>query len=335
MITRAFTRAGRAGAVLCVALLGAASPRPAAAQTASDVESARAYFVEGTKLAGEGRWKEARESYARSLQLKPASITRYSLGVAQKETGHFAEALGSFRAFLADPPTSGTAAYQAPARTAIAALEDKVGRVVILVEPQPVEGLTLSIDGQPAPPVAERPRLVDPGGHEVVAHAPGFTRASGWFNVASGGSAAVTLTLVRLPSAGLAVAAAPGAPGSPVDPHRRADRVGPLAPHDPDAPAAPDRTGPVVLMSVGGGVFAIGLAVGLAGVTQASHAPTSNGDDASAARTKGIAGDVLGGLGIATAAVGLGWLIAQRRGAPAQVGAATVSVSRSGLGLSF
>ncbi len=331
MTARAPLRAvGPASALVCVALLVGAAPRTAAAQASPDVEAARAYFLEASKLGAEGRWKEARELYARSLQLKAAPITRYSLGVAQKETGRLADALASFRAFLAEPSTPATAPYMAPARAAIAALEAKVGRFVVVVEPQPVEGLALAIDGQPAPPATERPREIEPGAHEVVGHAPGFLRASAWFNVAAGANASVTLTFARAPAAVVPLALT----GPAADTHRRPDARAPLAPTDVAHPS-PDRTGPAVLMGVGGGVFLVGLTVGLLGVSQASHATTQDGDDASAARAKGIAGDVLGGVGIATAVVGLGWLLAQGRATAPRIGAATLAIGARGPGLSF
>jgi hypothetical protein len=59
----------------------------------------------------------------------------------------------------------------------------------------------------------------------------------------------------------------------------------------------------------GAGVFVVGLAVGLAGLSEAGDAPASEGDEADAARTKGLAGDIVAGVGIAAAAAGLIWLI--------------------------
>jgi hypothetical protein len=323
MTRRTLARAARGSALPCALLLAVAStasPRSASAESAADVEAARAFFIEGTRLGGEGRWKEARELYARSLQLKAAPITRYSLGVAQRETGRLADALGTFRAFLAEPSTAATAPYVGPARAAVTALEASVGLVTVRIQPHPIDGLTLAIDGQPVPPSVEAPREIDPGAHEIVAQAPGFLRATGRFSVAAGRGASVALTLVR-------VAIAPGV--HPMPP--LAGSLGPMAGAPPPPPASPARTLPIVLMSLGGALLGAGVTVGLVGVAQASHAPTSDGPDASAARVKGIAGDVLGGLGIATAAAGLVTLLVQGRSTQAQVGAVQVS----GLGLRF
>jgi hypothetical protein len=60
-------------------------------------------------------------------------------------------------------------------------------------------------------------------------------------------------------------------------------------------------------------VLVAGVAVGLVGVKRASDAPTPNGPDASAARVMGIAGDVLAGVGIVGAGVGVVLLVMQAR----------------------
>jgi hypothetical protein len=165
-------------------------------------------------------------------------------------------------------------------------------------------------------------REIDPGAHEIVAHAPGFLHTTAHFSVAAGAGASVALTLTR-------VAVVAGAP-----PIR-----GPLPMGDStvalDPPAGPRSRGgplPFVLMGLGGAVFGAGLTVGLVGVNEASHAPTRDGADASSARGKGIAGDVMGTLGIATAGVGLVLLLVQGRSS-APRGNASASVS--GLKLRF
>lgn len=309
---------------LLVTLLQIMSPHPALAQTTTDVETARALFVEGAKLGNEGRWKEARDLYARSLQLKAAPITRYSLGVAQRETGRFADALSSFRAFLAEPEAPATARYTQPARAAIAALEERIGRVAITVEPRPIEGLTLTIDGLPVPPTSDRPREVDPGAHDIAARAPGFRQGSAHFVVTEGGGAAVTLTLAP-------ATAAVGSKSQVV----ALDITAPIAPPPPPPPHASNRTLPFVLLGVGTGLFIGGATLGLVGVSQASDAPTKDGSAASSAKAKGIAGDLLGGAGIATAGIGLILLLTGGQTSAASAAQSTVSVSGSGLAVRF
>jgi hypothetical protein len=291
--------------LLAAGLISTGAPRVVRAESADDVETARAYFVEASKLGNQGRWREAREMYARSLQLKPAPLTRYSLGVAQRETGRLAEALQSFRAFLSEPATPATTPYIAPATSAIAAIEAGVGRVTIAVEPLRVDGLTLTIDGNPAPAVSEGPREMDPGLHEVVARAPGFRAAKASFMAVAGSAARVALALVPLPGTAPVVAVR----GDSQAPAPVAEASGP-------EPERPSTVLPIVLMGAGAGLCVGGVSLGLVGVRQASEAPTRDGPDASAARAKGIAGDVIAGAGIVAAGVGLLVLLTSGRSRP-------------------
>jgi hypothetical protein len=316
-------RAAWAGGLALSLLLAMAEARRASAESAVDVETARAFFVEAAKLGSEGRWKEARELYARSLLMKPAAITRYSLGVAQKETGRLADALGSFRAFLADPPAPATARYAEPARAAIAELEGRVGRVTIAISPHPVEGLTLAIDGQPASPALDHAREIDPGAHEVVARAPGFHATTTRFSVVAGGVATVAIALPRLTKMGASQAISDTPAGLP-----------PLSDSTPlDSPPLRSKTPPILLMGSGGALLLAGMTLGLIGVKQASLAPTRDGPEASAARAMGIAGDVIGGAGVATVGVGLVLLLTRGAASPPRAGGMRPSVSASGPGI--
>jgi hypothetical protein len=315
-------RVAPVGAAILLAALAAAAPRAARAQSPSDVETARALFVEGAKLANDGRWREARELYARSLQLKAAPITRYSLGVAQRETGHLAEALGSFRAFLAEPEAPATARYTAPAQAAVTALEARVGRVSIAIEPRAIDDLSLTIDGQPVPPSSDAPREIDAGAHDVLARAPGYRPGTAHFVVAEGAGAAVTITL-----------AATGAALASKTVVRPLDTSAPL---DPSAALAPaSHTLPLVLLGVGGALFIGGTTLGLVGVSQASSAPTRDGSAAHGAQTKAIAGDLVAGAG--TAAVGLILLLTSKgsSSSPGRSSLSTVSASGAGITLHF
>jgi hypothetical protein len=307
----------------------AAMPSVASAQSPADVEGARAFFVEATRLAKASRWREAREFYLRSLALKPSALTHYSLGVAQRETGRFADALHSFRAFLAEPSEPATAGFEEPARAAIAELEGRVGRLALTVEPRGLTGLGITIDGEPVPPTVEAAREIDAGPHEIVARASGFRDLIGHFTV--GPRATVTMTLA-LSSNGtfapsrLVIAGAVPPPDPVVAPRAGAlTIVGPAPP-----PLQPVSPVPIALLASGAALFTAGLVVGLVGVKEAGDAPTQNGSDASAARTKATVGDVIASVGGVTAGIGLVLLLTQRRWseAPKSAHAPLLSASR-------
>ena len=324
MIRRPRSRHAPLGAAVLLALVVSATPRESLAESASDVDTARALFVEGAKLGNEGRWREARDLYARSLQLKSAPITRYSLGVAERETGRLAEALGSFRAFLTEPETPGTARFTAPARAAVTALEARVARVSITIEPRAIDGLALTIDGQPVPPASSAPREIDAGAHDVVARAPGYRPATARFIVGEGAGTAVTVTL--------ATTTAPLGSKAVVRPLDTAALDDP-----PLARQAPSRALPFALLGIGTGLFVGGTTLGLIGVRQANDAPTRDGAIARAAQGKAIAGDILGGAGLATAGIGVILLLTRGSStvAPNRASGATVSATSAGLSVQF
>ncbi|MEO7329742.1 MAG: hypothetical protein ABI193_14275 [Minicystis sp.] len=275
-------------------------PQAALAQKDPD-ETARALFIEGAKLGNQGRWGEARANYAASLALRPAPLTRYSLGVAQRETGHFADALASFRAFLAEATTPATTPYVQPAQAAVTDLLTQVGRLSLVSSPASIEGLRLTIDEQPV----ERTREweIDPGPHQIVARAPGYGEQTTRFHVKAG--ALTTLSLTLIPSASPALAP---------------KEARPLL--------------PFVLFGAGASFLVAGTVVGLVAVKQARDAPTRGGPEARSAHNQAIAGDVLAGAGLVSVGVGVVLLLTQGRGL-AQTGTMRVSMDERGAGPVF
>lgn len=170
----------------------------AVAQPEDDVALARKLFVEGAKLAEEGRWEAARERFAASLQRKRAALTLYNLGIAQQETGHLVDALDSFRAFLAQPVEPATEAYVPPVREVVTKLERRVGRVHVDVRPAKIPGLVVRIDGRDAG-ADPGPILVDPGAHEIAAVAPGYGEVRQKAMIPEGGTATIAVHFAFAP----------------------------------------------------------------------------------------------------------------------------------------
>lgn len=311
-----------------LAALSAAPSARADEPNPADVAVAREHFKAGAKLAEEGKWAEAVVRYEKSLEIKRAPITLYSLGIANKELGRYVIAIESLRAFLAEPLVDATKPYEKPAREAIAELELKLGYVVVRVSGAP--DARVSIDGVelPAASVGER-RPVDPGKHAVVARAPGYAEASRELDVASGQQLEVELALAPIEQ--------PKDPApSPTPP---AVVAPPKSATAPPLVAAPQQAGPAraiqwALVGGGGGLFAIGLGVGVAGIVEASGAPSSDGEDASRALDLALAGDVVGGVGLAALGAGAIWLIVDAvRGEPEP--RAPVRVTARGFELTF
>jgi|HubBroStandDraft_6_1064221.scaffolds.fasta_scaffold58247_3 hypothetical protein len=186
-------------ALAALAMVSAGTPR-AGAQPADDVARARDLFREGSALAEAGKWDAARSRFERSLAYHRAALTLYNLGIAQQETGHLVDAIGSFRTFLAQPVEPSTQQYVEPVRGALIQLEGRVAQVEVAVQPADLPGLVLRIDDHEVRP-APGPRRMDPGRHEIVASAPGYCEVHQTTEVAEGGHASVALTLAPPPPA--------------------------------------------------------------------------------------------------------------------------------------
>jgi hypothetical protein len=256
-----------AGAVLAAAIVACAAP--ARAEDAADVAAARDLFREGSSFAQGDDWEAARIAFAASLKRKRAAITLYGLAVAERSTRHLVDAREHFRAFLAEASTSATQPYEQPARNAIKELEQRLGRVVVRLDPE-VVGARITVDGaEAADALSGGARLVDPGNHEITVAAAGYAPVTRSAAVQEGGAATLRFHLER-----------EAAPGS----HRAL---------------------PITLLVGGGALLATGVALGIVGVVRGSTAPTRDGPDAREAKTMGLAGDVLGASGIGAAAAGV------------------------------
>lgn len=270
------------------------------ADTAADIDAARELFREGAKLAKEGNWGEAVVRYQRSLILHQSPTTLYSLGIAYEKLGKLADALESYRRFVAIADPTRHATYLEAARGAVEELEKRVAFVRIESEPDNPTDREVWIDGRKVPLEAEgRPRLLDPGEHLITMKAPGYRDTSTRLELTEGSKANLTMLLQP-------------------DELRRATFP----------------VGPVVTMSLGAAALASGLAVGLIGVMEADDAPTRDGPEAADARVKLVTGDVLASAGAATAAVGIVWLALHLSG---EVPSAQSSwlVSPGGVGVRF
>jgi len=273
---------------------------PARAQTAADVSVARELFKEGAKFAQDGQWNEARQRYEKSLALRRAPLTLYSLGIAYRNLRRFVESLESYRAFLVEmrKDDEKDKPYEQPARDAIAELEKQVAELDIKVRvDDDADDLKtiLTIDGIIVPEAAYGyPRLVDPGQHAIMVRAEGHHDATQIVTMGEGQKQTVLLRLLPLAKTG------PTFRGGP-DKH--------------DVPVVP-----TVLLASGTAAFAVGLTVGLVGVQRAMDAPTRDGEDATSAIRLSVAGDIVAGVGIVAAGTGLTLLLMDKYRKPKRAG---------------
>jgi hypothetical protein len=290
--------------LLMAALLASADAR---AQSPADVALARELFREGAKFTEEKRWNDARLRFERALALKRSPLILYNLGVTYQNLGRLVDALEFFRAFLAEmqPNKAEQKAQEQPARDAVATLEKRVAKLDITIQQTDIEKMLLTVDGIIVPEAAwGYPRLVDPGEHKVVVQADGYREATQMARVTEGQQLVVTLELELL-----------------AQPKKVPDKPGMIGPDKHAVPVVP-----TVLVASGSVAFAVGLTVGLVGVQKASDSPTRDGEDATSARRFALAGDIVGGIGIAAAGAGLTLLLIDKFGQPAKRSSKAASV---------
>ena len=253
------------------------------AEGPSDTELSRELFVQGSDLVGKNDWEGARDRYRRSLALRPAAITLYSLALAEEHLGLLVEARSHYSAFVAEPEEPFTKAYRGHAYAALASLETRIAHVHVFVLPGGLEGQEIRIDGAAIGAFGDRD--VNPGAHTIEVTAAHHAPTSSVFQVKEGEVAGVVLHLQPLP------VDPPGPPPS-------------IAAAKTLATTAPSHIVPAILIGAGSVLFATGVTVGILGIVAASDAATNDGEEASAARVKLVVGDVIGGLGLATAGIG-------------------------------
>lgn len=285
--------------LLCATLVAPA----ARAQSAADKAAAEALFDDAKRLVAAGKYADACPKFVESQKLDPGIGTLLYLGDCYEKNGQLASAWAAFREAASTAKAAGQAAREKTANTRADALDARLPRLSVQVPPAAaIEGLAVERDGAPvAKPLWGTAFPVDPGEHVVRASAPGKAPWSVKVNATPG--VPITVTIPAL------AAAAPAGPAT-----------APVAP----PPSGSSWSGQKTFALVSAGVGVAGLVVG--GVfgaqtmskwsdAKSNHCTGPSGSrvcddtgvtEASDARTAGTIstiGFVVGGVGIAGAAI--------------------------------
>src|SRR5512143_835447 len=128
-------------------------------------------FEEGRALAKDGKYVEACDKFAKSLELDPAPGTKLNYGDCHEHLGHLAQA---YRLFVdvaqADKTANPDRAKFAQERAD--ALEGKLGTVVVKLAAPDAAGTSVTIAGRIVPVAGEIREMVDPGDVTIEVNAP-------------------------------------------------------------------------------------------------------------------------------------------------------------------
>ena len=188
-----------------------AGSSPVHAQSIQNAAIAEALFREGQELMTAGKVADACAKFSASLQLDPALGTLLNLAACHEKQGRFASAWAEFSDVAARAAQQGQKDRESYARGRVKALEPKLVRGSIVV-PQPVDGIVVTVDGNPVPAAAWGiPLPFDAGAHLVEATASGFETWRAEVTIPARGKGPKIEVPKLLPSA-----KAPAAPGATV-----------------------------------------------------------------------------------------------------------------------
>jgi hypothetical protein len=218
---------------------------------AGDVAAAEVLFREGRALMEEGKYAAACPKLAESFEQDPGTGTLLALAMCREKAGQLASAWASYGQVASRSKRDGRADREQAARERMQALEPRLSRLTITIDPETaaLPGLSVKRDGAPVGTGAWGTAMpLDPGEHVIEAVAPG---RQAWSAKVSIGAERDAQT-VRVPALAVAENAPPAATTPVSTSAAQQDAAPPLVKEGP-----PFRT--IGLIVGGAGVVALGV----------------------------------------------------------------------------
>jgi hypothetical protein len=259
-----------AGALVTIAVTGAAQPAPKASSTAtpaptgSDGDRAVALGRKGIAAFQEGKWLEAYARFSEANALSPSPVFVLYMGRSLRNAGRLIEARAKLRAMVDKPIAAGAPSSwhqaQTDARAEVQQLDGNIPTVVVLVNGAGASAPSLTLDDAPAP--VGRPMPVDPGDHRLLARA-GSREVAKTIQVKEAARLEVTLDLQAEGS------------GASSSVERPSTATGAAASADRRGSALPG----IVALAVGGAALGVGAVTGVLALSRAGDAKDRCPDD--------------------------------------------------------
>jgi hypothetical protein len=162
--------------VLATVLLPASFPArvfaqaKASAPSKKDLEAAKKAFFEGIDFEEKKEWGKALERFEAVAKVRMTPQVRFHIALCKENLGLLIEAIHDFELAENDAKAEkvDTVAKEAPEHAA--AIKPKIPKLVFKV-PANVDGLSVTLDGNPIDPKGGEEMLVNPGKHKVEATA--------------------------------------------------------------------------------------------------------------------------------------------------------------------
>lgn len=222
---------------------------------AADPVLAESLFRQGRDLMDKGDYAAACPRLSESFAQEPATGTLLALALCHEQSGKTASAWAAFAGVVARAKSEGRADREEAAREHLRALDPKLSRLTIEVDPATASlpGLLVKRDGVAVGPGAwGAPSPLDPGQHVVEVTAPGKTS---WRGTVSIGPTADSQVL-RVPS----LVDEPGSAGAGVpEPDAASSLAEPAEPSDNGAPSKTSTLRTMGLVIGGAGILGLGV----------------------------------------------------------------------------
>lgn len=322
----------RVTALSSLLMLAVAAPAFGAETAAEDIAAARSLGIQGIELADAGNCAEAINKLERAESLYHAPTILGRLGECQVQVGQIVRGTENLNRVVREQlAPNAPAAFKTAQDRAKKVLDSALPRIAYLtvkLEPSSVAA-NVSVDQAAVPAAligAERP--TDPGTHEIVATATGYSESRQSVTLAEGAHQEVTLTLV--PDA--------NAPSTPLNtntttmPANGSIALTPAAP-PPAAPASRDNSLAVFALGIGGAGLVAGTVTGILAITKKNDLDCPNKeclpsqhDKLDSANTMAMISNIGFGVGIVGVAVGTVLIVAGGKKAETPPPAATTSL---------
>lgn len=309
-----------------------AAPASTAFAQVSNAALAESLFREGKRLMEEQRYSEACPKFAESNRLDPGLGTQLNLALCHESEGKLASAWAEFSEAMAQARREGDADREAFAREHVQALEPKLSKVTLQLDPGAnVPGLKLKLDGKELSTAAVGvPVPIDPGVHEVEASAPAKRTFSQTIQIPpepDNFGVAIPVLQDEAPTPSPQPAAPPGQPTLQASPQPSYDQ----------GPQASGTNTPLIITAVATGAFAAGAVVtGLIYNKRQSDFEEANRtlaadrfDKRDSAKSMGVINLVLTGGAIAAAGLSVYFLVSGPSHAESSPPAAALKLSPS------
>jgi hypothetical protein len=188
---------------MALAVVGLLDPSQAAAQPSPDPALAETLFTSAQACLGKGDWKCACEKFRASMELDPSVSTKLNIAKCDDHDGKLTLAWSNIQEALklnrskAYADQSRRKKLDEHAQKLLDDIERRVPKIRVVIAHRP-PGLALQKDGKPLPLAALGELIrVDPGAHEIVAEAPGYTALRRSITLAEGQTEEIALTLVK------------------------------------------------------------------------------------------------------------------------------------------